>query len=105
MAEMPTTTGAGHFNPPHAVAHVLVFYDAFGASRQHEARPAAAGVELGAAQEEQRAARSAVVVSGLVVLREPASERAFRTLLAQNLVLLLGKHLAPLSVAAHDFLG
>ena len=53
---------------------VLVLLDGLGVGGEHEAGPAAAGVELGAAQEEQRAAAGAVVVAGFVVLGEGAGE-------------------------------
>ena len=70
MAQMPATAGAGHFNPPHAMARVFVLHNGFGACREHKARPAAAGVELGAAHKEQRATGGAMVVAGLVILSE-----------------------------------
>ena len=57
VAEVAAAAGAGHFDAAHAEAAVLVLDDGFRLGGDHEAGPAAAGVELGAAEEEQRAAR------------------------------------------------
>ena len=67
---MAAASGAGDLNAPHSEAPVLVLLDGFGVGGQHEAGPAAAGVELGPAEEQQRPAAGAVVVAGFVVLGE-----------------------------------
>ena len=104
VAEMAAAAGAGDLDAPHAEAQVLVLLDGFGVGGNHEAGPAAAGVELGAAQKEQRAAAGAVVVAGLVILGERAGEGALGALLAQDVILLGRERGAPLGVAADDLL-
>ncbi len=85
------------------MAHVFVLHNGFGARREHKARPAAAGVELGAAHEKQRAASRAVVVAGLVILGEQAGKWALGAFLAQHMILLRGQQRSPLSIAADNF--
>ena len=103
VAEVPATTGAGDLDAPHAVAPVLVLSDGFGAGGDHEAGPAAAGVELGAAHEEQRATCGAVVVAGFVILREEAGEGPLSAFFAQHMILLRREKGSPLGVATDDF--
>ena len=82
-----------------------MLFDGFGVCGQHEAGPAAAGVELGAAEEQQRSAAGAVVVAGLVVLSEGAGEGPLGILFAQDSILLGGELRAPLRLTAHDLFG
>ena len=69
----------------------------------HEAGPAAAGVKLGAGEEQHCAAAGTVIVAGFVVLREQAGKGPFRALFAQHMVLLGRKFLAPFGIAVDDF--
>src|ERR1700722_12125031 len=103
VTQMAATTRAGHFNPPHAVTRVLVLYNGFGVCRKHKAGPSAAGVELGAAHEKQRAAGSAMVVARLVILGEQTGKWALGAFLAQHVILLRGQQRSPLRIAPDDF--
>jgi len=103
VAKMAAAAGTGDFNAPHAVAPVLVLIDGFGAGGDHKAGPAATGVELGAAHEEQRATCGAVVVAGFVILGEKAGEGALGAFFTQHLILLRREQGSPLSIAADDF--
>jgi len=104
VAEMAAAAGAGDLDAAHTVTQVLVLIDGFGAGGDHEAGPAAARVELGAAHEEQRATCGAVVVAGFVIFSEEASEGALGAFFTQYVILLGREHGLPLGVAADDLL-
>jgi len=67
VAEMATTAGAGDLDAAHAEAAVFMLDDGLGFGGNHEAGPAAAGVEFGSAEEEERTTAGAVVIAGFVV--------------------------------------
>jgi len=103
VAQMAAASGASHFNPPHAVAHVFVLHNGFGACRKHKARPAASRVELGSAHEKQRTAGGAMVVARLVILGEQTCKWALGAFLTQHVILLRGQQRSPLRIAPDDF--
>jgi len=76
VAEVAAAARAGDLDAAHAKIAVLVLVDGLGLGGNHEAGPAAAGVEFSAAQEQERIAAGAVVVAGFMVLGECAGEGA-----------------------------
>ncbi len=102
MAQVSSAARAGNFSAAHAVSRVVMLRHGLRVGGNHEARPAASGVELGAGVEEQRAAAGAVVVAGFVVEFERAGEGPFGALLAQDVILLGRKLRAPLGIGLDD---
>src|SRR5687767_925598 len=96
MAEMPAALGAAHLGADHAVAAVVVQGHRLARRRAGEARPAAAALELGAAVEQHRPAAGAAVAALIVIVPVDAGKGPLRAALAQHLVLLGRKALAPL---------
>jgi hypothetical protein len=100
MAEVAAAFGAGNFDAVHAVRVVLVFVNGSGFRGDYEAGPSAAGVELGAGEEEKRSTASAVVVSCFVILSESAGEGALGAFFAKDVVLLGCERFAPFGFSA-----
>src|ERR1035438_6840341 len=104
VAQMAAAVGAGNLDAAHAQVPVLVLGNDRRVGRQQKAGPAAAGVELGPAQKQQRPAARAVVVPCLVVLGQRAGEGPLGGLFAQNAVLLRREQCAPLRLTPHNLL-
>ena len=81
---------------------VLVLVDGLRVGGNHEAGPAAAGIELRAGKKQQRTAARAVIVAGFVILGECAGVGALGALFAQDVVLLRRELFAPLGFGARD---
>ena len=103
VAQVAAAAGAGDFNPAHAEGVVFVLVDGFGVGGDHEAGPAAAGIEFGSGQEQQLAAAGAVIIAGFVILGQGAGVGALGAFFAQNVILLRGQRGAPLSVGLDHF--
>jgi len=90
MAQVCAATGAQRFDPFHAEAGIAPLLDGARHGGLRKARPAAAGVELGARLEQLGAAADAVVAAVLPVLLELARKRALGGGVAGDLVGLQG---------------
>src|SRR4051794_40275135 len=99
---MAAAVGAADLGAHHAVVAVLEQLDVGCVGRFGEARPAAAGVELGVRGEQLGAAAGAAVGAVVLVVQQGAGERTLGGAMAQDLVgggLQLG---APLLVVLGD---
>src|ERR1700757_4974908 len=105
MAEMARALRAQDLGADHAVAMVPLFVDMAFRSRLGEARPAAAGVELGIGLEQGLPATGTDIGAGFGLILVLARERPLGRLLAQDRVLHRRQFLAPLGFALDDFVG
>ena len=96
VTEVAAAGGARDLGACHPVAGVRLRDDAVERRRLVEARPAAARLELRVGAEELRAAAGAAVHTVAVLVPVCARESTFRSLLAENLVLLGREALTPL---------
>src|SRR5206468_5201305 len=102
MAEMATAFGAEHLGADHAVADVPLLVDMALDRRLGEARPAAAGIELGVGLEQHVAATGAGVGAGAIVVLIFAGEGTLGRLFPQHGVLHRRQFLPPLLFALDD---
>src|SRR6201996_7739355 len=102
MAEMTIAARAQHFGADHAVAHVAFLVDTAFGCRLGEARPAAAGIELGIGLEQRLSAAGADIGARAMLMLVFAGEGPFGRLLAQHRVLHRRQFLAPLGFALFD---
>src|ERR1700693_4565982 len=94
---------AQHFGPDHAVGHVPLLVDMALGGGLGEARPAAAGGELGVGLEQRLTAAGAAIGATAVVVLVFARERALGRLLAQHRILHRRQFATPVGVALFDF--
>src|SRR5579859_2120943 len=94
---------AQDFGADHAVRVILLLVDMALHRRLGEARPAAAGIELGIGLEQRLPAAGADIGPGLGLIFILARERALGRLFAQDRILHRRQFLAPLGLALHDF--
>src|SRR6516164_4800339 len=99
MAEMAAAFGAQHLGADHAVARIRLLVDMALERRLGEARPAAAGIELGIGLEQHVAAAGANIGAGAALMLILAREGTFGRLLAQHRVLHWRKLAPPLLLA------
>src|SRR4051794_20927119 len=102
MAEMAAAFGAEHLGAEHAVADVPLLVDMAIDRGLGEARPAAAGIELGVGLEQRVAAAGAEIGAGAVVVLILTGEGTLGRLLAQHRVLHRRQLAAPLLFALDD---
>src|SRR5947208_593558 len=102
VTEVGPAGPAAHFDAHHAVRAVGDALDHVGVDRLPVARPAAAGVELGARSEQRSAAADAVVAAVVPVVPVLAGERPLGGRVARHLVLHGVELLAPLRIALLD---
>src|SRR6185437_14061507 len=105
MAEMARAFRAQDLGADHAVTMVLLLVDMAFRGRLGEARPAAAGIELGIGLEQGLPTAGADIGAGLGLILILARERPLGRLLAQDRVLHRRQFLAPLGFALDDFVG
>src|SRR4029077_17195723 len=99
MAEMAIAFRAQDLGADHAVADIALLVDMALDRRLGEARPPAAGIELGVGLEQRLAATGAGIGALAVLMLVFAGERPLGRLLAQHGVLHRCQFLAPLGVA------
>ena len=105
MAEMAVAFRAQHLGADHAVADIALLVDMALDRRLGEARPAAAGIELGVGLEQRLAAAGAGIGALAVLMLVFAGERPLGRLLAQHRILHRRQFLAPLGVALLNLVG
>src|SRR6516225_285393 len=103
MAEVARAVRAQDFGPHHAVTMVGLFVDMTLHRWLREARPAAAGIELGVGLEQRLPATGADICAGALLMLVFARERPLGRLFAQDRVLHWRQFLAPLGLALFDF--
>src|SRR5581483_2787638 len=103
MAEMAGAFRAQYLCADHAVGGVVFLVDMTLDGRRGEARPAAAGIELGVGLEQRLAAAGAHIGAGLSLIFVLAGERPLGRLLTQYSILHRRQLLAPLGFAFGDF--
>src|SRR5207247_205456 len=102
---MAVAVRAQDFSADHAVADIALLVDMAVHGRRGEARPAAAGIELGVGFEQRLAAAGAGISALAVLVLILAGERPLGRLLAQHGVLHRRQLLAPLGFALDDLAG
>src|SRR5262245_17551607 len=98
MAQVRAAALAVHLGALHEVTVVVLGLDVLRIGGRREARPAAAGVELGLGIEEHVTAAHAAIRAILVVVPVAAGEGALGPLLARDPVLLRRQLLTPLGI-------
>src|SRR5262249_7826309 len=101
-AEMAAAFRAQHLGADHAVAMILLLVDMALGRGLREARPAAAGIELGIGFEQRLPAAGADIGAGALLMLILAAERPLGRLLAQHRVLHRRQLGAPLGLALFD---
>src|SRR4051812_7763156 len=102
VTEMAAAFGAQHLGADHSVAGIPLLVDMALCGGLGEARPAAAGLELGVGGEQHVAATGADICAGAVVVLILAGEGTLGRLLAQHRILHRRQLAPPLLVALDD---
>src|SRR6185369_2988119 len=105
VAEMAVAFRAQYLGADHAVADIALLVDMAVHGGRGEARPAAAGIELGIRFEQRLAAAGAGIGARAVLVLILAGKRPLGRLLAQHGILHRRQFLAPFGLALDDLAG